>query len=149
MAQNLYGYTAAEAIGRTAPEIIIGPKYAELATLIIQKAAKGESWSGEFPMRNRNWERFTVITTVSPSRNERGTLDGVLCVCADTRPFRELRPGSSVSAHWRISPAEFGFDTQQPLQTAISSKISNLVSCLVMLYFIFCDLWHFRTLYYS
>ncbi|GJS67767.1 PAS domain-containing protein tyrosine kinase family protein [Tanacetum coccineum] len=126
MAQNLYGYTAAEAIGRTAPEIIIGPKYAELATLIIQRAAKGESWSGEFPMRNRNWERFTVITTVSSSRDERGTLNGVLCVCADTRPFREPRPGSSVP--WRISLAKIGFDTQQPLQTAISSKISNLAS---------------------
>ncbi|GJU85709.1 PAS domain-containing protein tyrosine kinase family protein [Tanacetum coccineum] len=127
MAQNLYGYTAAEATGRTALKIIIGPKYAELATLIVQRAAKGESWSEEFPMRNRNWERFTVITTVSPSHDERGTLNGVVCVCADTSPFRELRLGSSVSAPWRISLAKFRLDTIQPLQTAISSKISNMI----------------------
>nr|GEW69597.1 hypothetical protein [Tanacetum cinerariifolium] len=101
MAQNLYGYTAAEATGRTALEIIIRPKYAELATLIVQHAAKGESW---------------------------GTLNGVLCVCVDTRPFRELRPGSSVSVPWRISSAKFGLDTIQPLRTTISSKISNMAS---------------------
>lgn len=130
MAQNLYGYTVTEALGKTAPDIIIGPKYSALATLIIHRAAKGESWSGEFPVRNRNSERFTVITTLTPSRDENGRINGVLCVCADARLFHELKSQSSVSKPWNISLAKYGLDSQQPIQTVIASKISNLVSFL-------------------
>ncbi|XP_071719603.1 uncharacterized protein [Rutidosis leptorrhynchoides] len=122
-AQNLFGYPVGEAIGRTAPDLIIEPNYAELATLIIKRAAIGESWSGEFPVRNRNWERFTVFTTLTPSRDENGIISGVLCVCTDARAFRDLRPRSN-----KFSSAKFGFDPQQPLHTAIVSKISDLAS---------------------
>lgn len=128
MAQNLYGYSVAEALGKTAPDIIIGPKYSALAALIIQRGTKGETWSGEFPVRNKRWERFTVITTVSPSRDESGTINGAICVSTDARAFQELRPQSNISVPWRISSAEFGLDHQQPLQTSIASKISNLAS---------------------
>ncbi|KAI3512380.1 hypothetical protein L1887_19695 [Cichorium endivia] len=128
MAQDLYGYTVGEALGKTAPEIIIAPKYKELANIIIYRGIKGESWSGEFPVRNKRWEKFTVVTTVSPFFDENGTIRGALCISTDARPFRKTRPQASVSGPWKMPSSRFGLDLQQPIQTAIVSKISNLAS---------------------
>ncbi|XP_076942361.1 uncharacterized protein LOC143612208 [Bidens hawaiensis] len=121
MSQNLYGYTVEEALGKTAPEIIIEPRHSGLATLIIQRAVNGEIWSGQFPVRTKYGERFPVITTFAPCRDDNGTTFGVTCVCADTRQFRKSRLQSRVAAPHRI-------DSHQPLQSAIVSKISNLAS---------------------
>ncbi|PWA74793.1 PAS domain-containing protein tyrosine kinase family protein [Artemisia annua] len=126
MSEILYGYSVDEALGKAVTEIIIGPKYAELANLILKRVVKGETWSGEFPVKNKNGERFTVITNLVPSRDQYGTINGVLCVCADARPF--IRPPSSVSSPSRISSAESNLDFPQPLQARIVSKISNLAS---------------------
>ncbi|KAJ9559368.1 hypothetical protein OSB04_013982 [Centaurea solstitialis] len=120
MAQNLYGYSFAEAVGKTAPEVIISPKYSELASLIIHRGAMGESWYGEFPVRNKNGERFTVMTTLNPSRDETGTINGVLCVSTDARAFPGLHSHSQPTF-----TTHFGGD---PQQTSIASKISNLAS---------------------
>lgn len=133
MAQSLYGYTVGEAIGKTAPDIIIPPNYSELATIIIHRGLQGERWSGEFPVRNKRGQKFTVITNVSPFHDENGTIRGATCISTDSRPFREIIPQLNVNiAPWRISSSRFGLDDQQPLQTAIASKISNLVSCLFL-----------------
>ncbi|PWA76910.1 PAS domain-containing protein tyrosine kinase family protein [Artemisia annua] len=126
MAQNLYGYTVAEALGKTF-DIITGPDHSELARRIIQQAAKGESWSGTFPVRNRDWEMFTVISTLSPSRDENETIIGLICVTTDARLYKGLSPRSSVAPR-RLFSVKLGFDPQQPLQTAIASKISNMAS---------------------
>ncbi|KAL7616823.1 hypothetical protein Lser_V15G01637 [Lactuca serriola] len=129
MAQSLYGYTVGEAIGKTAPDIIIPPNYSELATIIIHRGLQGERWSGEFPVRNKRGQKFTVITNVSPFHDENGTIRGATCISTDSRPFREIIPQLNVNiAPWRISSSRFGLDDQQPLQTAIASKISNLAS---------------------
>ncbi|GKC52159.1 E3 ubiquitin protein ligase UPL1-like protein [Tanacetum coccineum] len=113
MSEILYGYSVEEALGKTVPEIIISSKYAELATLIIQRAGKGETWSREFPVRNKNGERFTVITTLVPSRDAYGTINGVLCVSADVRPFIKSGLRSNVRAPLRNASAKFGIDPQQ------------------------------------
>ncbi|XP_076921751.1 uncharacterized protein LOC143583295 [Bidens hawaiensis] len=123
MSQTLYGYTVEEALGKTAPDIIIEPRYSGLATLIIQRAVNGETWSGQFPVRTKYGEKFAVITTLAPCRDENETTFGVTCVCADTRQFRKSRLQSSAGAPHRI-------DSHQPLQSAIVSKISTLVSCI-------------------
>ncbi|KAK1424542.1 hypothetical protein QVD17_19872 [Tagetes erecta] len=86
--EHLYGYTSAEALGKTAPDIIIEPRYSHLATLIIQRALNGETWSGQFPIRTKYADTFSVITTLSPCRDQHATTFGVTCVCADTRQFQ-------------------------------------------------------------
>ncbi|MFS7909467.1 putative protein kinase TKL-CTR1-DRK-2 family [Helianthus anomalus] len=118
MAETLYGYTPAEALGKTAPDIIISPRYAELASLIIQRAAKGETWSGQFPVRTKYGEKFAVITTLAPCCDHNGTIFGVTCVCADARLFR---PSGCVTPPQRLDP-------HHPLQTPIISKIFNLAN---------------------
>ncbi|XP_076959478.1 uncharacterized protein LOC143635556 [Bidens hawaiensis] len=111
--------TFEEALGKTAPDIIIEPRHSGLATLIIQRAVNGETWSGQFPVRTKYGEKFPVITTLAPCRDHNGTTFGVTCVCADTRQFRRSR---LVGSPHRIN------SHHQPLQSAIVSKISNLFS---------------------
>ncbi|KAI7749733.1 hypothetical protein M8C21_015588 [Ambrosia artemisiifolia] len=128
MAENLYGYTADEALTKSPIELLVEPNDYPLADAIIQQSTKGESWSGQVPVRNKRGERFVVLATHTPFRDENGNLIGVICVSSDTRPFRELKPVENISAPRRIASAKLGLDPQQPLQTAIASKISDLAS---------------------
>ncbi|XP_071698882.1 uncharacterized protein [Rutidosis leptorrhynchoides] len=128
MAENLYGYTATEALGRMPNELIIEPHDFPLADAILQRTLKGEIWSGQIPIRNKTGERFDIIATNTPFRDENGTLVGVICVSSDTRPYLEMKPVGNISAPRRIASAKLGLDPQQPLQTAIASKISNLAT---------------------
>ncbi|PWA78652.1 PAS domain-containing protein tyrosine kinase family protein [Artemisia annua] len=126
MAQHIFGYTAAEALGKTPPDLSAGPSNGKLANLLLQRAVKGESWSGEFPAINKNREMFNVVCSVVPYRDEYGTIVGVLVVATDARPFRELRPG--LSAPKRSSADNFGKDLHKPFQTTVTSKITNMAS---------------------
>nr|GEX09256.1 PAS domain-containing protein tyrosine kinase family protein [Tanacetum cinerariifolium] len=64
MSQHIFGYTKAEAIGLTPPDLTYGPTYSGIASHLIRRSAKGESWSGEFPARNKKQEMFNVVTTL-------------------------------------------------------------------------------------
>ncbi|KAK9048422.1 hypothetical protein SSX86_032616 [Deinandra increscens subsp. villosa] len=122
MAENLFGYTVEEALGKTPLDIIVESTNSKSSNLIVKRALKGETWSGQFPVKTKYGERFTVITTVSPCRDENGTIFGMTCVCADARQFQEASPQSStVGAPQRL-------DHHQLLQNATVSKISNLAS---------------------
>ncbi|KAI3687653.1 hypothetical protein L1987_81353 [Smallanthus sonchifolius] len=127
-AEDLYGYTAAEALGRTPNELFVEPNDYHLADAIIQRTIEGEGWSGLFPIRNKRGEKLVIMATNTPFRDENGTLIGVICVSSDTRQYRETKPVGNISAPRRIASAKLGFDPQQPLQTAIASKISSLAS---------------------
>lgn len=88
-------------------------------------------------------DRFSAVSTNTPFYDDDGTLVGIICVSSDSRSFQEMRvepsgvknsePDSSFS--WPRSGLtitnKLGLDPQQPLQVAITSKISNLVSLLV------------------
>ncbi|KAL7595218.1 uncharacterized protein LOC111880996 [Lactuca sativa] len=128
MAENLYGYTSSEALGKTAHELLVDSNDYTLAEAILQRTAKGESWSGQFPVKNKLGEKFIVMAANTPFRDENGTLIGVICVSSDTRPYQEMKPLATISAPRRIASAKLGLDPQQPLQTAIASKISNLAT---------------------
>ncbi|KAK9079551.1 hypothetical protein SSX86_001223 [Deinandra increscens subsp. villosa] len=127
-AEDLYGYTAAEALGRLPNELFVEPDDYHLADAIIQRTIKGEGWSGLFPIRNKRGEKIVIMATNTPFCDENGTLIGVICVSSDTRPYQELKPVGNISAPRRIASAKLGLDPQQPLQTAIASKISSLAS---------------------
>ncbi|KAI3512377.1 hypothetical protein L1887_19692 [Cichorium endivia] len=115
-AEKLYGYTAAEAYGKTPTELVVEPKDASLSDYLLERTVRGETWSGEFPIKNKKGERFVIIATNSPIRNETIGLLGGMCVSSDASPYRARKP------------ARLGFDSQQPQQTSIASKISNLAS---------------------
>lgn len=145
-AERLYGYTAAEAHGKTPLELLADYQDHVVGYDIMRRTLAGESWTGQFPIKTKKGERFTVVATNTPFYDNNQKLVGVICVSTDSRPFQELRTGlsaaqqsganSSISRPRRIASARLGIDPQQPLQVAIASKISDLVS--VILLFLIC-----------
>ena len=142
-AENLYGYSAAEALGQDAVELLIDPQNYAIANNIVRRVSVGESWTGQIPVKNKTGETFLAVATNTPFYDDDGTLVGIICVSSDSRPFQEMRvpltgvklsepdssygrPRSGVSITNKL-----GLDPQQPLQSAIASKISNLVSVFV------------------
>ncbi|KAB5538379.1 hypothetical protein DKX38_015912 [Salix brachista] len=137
-AENLYGYSAAEALGQDAIELLIDPRDYAVANGIVQRVSMGEKWTGKFPVKNKMAERFTVVATNTPLYDDGGALVGVICVSSDSQPFqgvgvalldsRNVEAESSYSRPRNIVMNKLGLDSQQPLQKAVASKISNLAS---------------------
>ncbi|KAE8658760.1 Serine/threonine-protein kinase CTR1 [Hibiscus syriacus] len=137
-AEKLYGYTAAEALGQDAIELLVDPRDFSAAQDIVHRVIMGESWTGQFPVRNKTGERFPAIATYTPFYDDDGSLVGIICVSTDSRPFqgmkvalaaeRQVEGESAFSRGKNAVSAKLGLDPQQPLQTAIASKITNLAS---------------------
>lgn len=140
-AENLYGFPAAEALGKSPIELLCDPQDVGVAHNIVHRVSKGESWTGQFPVKNKNGERFTAVVTNTPFYDDDGTLVGIICVSNDMRPFQEMKVPMSGEKHPESESnysrskanvtAKLSLDPQQPLQTAIASKITNLVSPIV------------------
>ncbi|CAM8991699.1 unnamed protein product [Rhodiola kirilowii] len=135
-AERLYGYSLAEALGQDVIELLVEPQHFSNANNITDRVAMGESWTGQFPVKNKHGERFLVLATNTPFYDDDRNLIGKICVSADTRPFQhlssaptELSDGESSFSRFKSSTSnKLGLDPQQPLQAAISSKISDLAS---------------------
>lgn len=138
-AENLYGYSAAEALGQDVIELLADPRDCAVASNIVHRVSTGESWTGQFPVKNKRGDRFLAVATNTPLYDDDGTLVGIICVSSDSRPFKEaltselsdLETSSSFSRPRTTITGKLGLDHQQPLQAAIASKISNLVGILV------------------
>lgn len=134
-AESLYGYSAAEALGQDAIELLTDPRDFDIASNIVQRVTMGESWTGQFPAKNKIGDRFLAVATNTPFYDDDGTLIGIICVSSDSRPFEEMKAEFSDAKHSEslnrprsTVTTKLGLDPQQPLQAAIASKISNLVS---------------------
>ncbi|XP_020866554.1 RGS domain-containing serine/threonine-protein kinase A isoform X5 [Arabidopsis lyrata subsp. lyrata] len=150
MAERLYGFSAAEALGKDPIDILVDGQDASVAQNITRRCSSGESWTGEFPVKNKAGERFSVVTTMSPSYDDDGSLIGIICITNDSALFQDPRGSpaktrgqegetsfsrvtSSVASKLGLDSKEavvskLGLDSQQPIQVAIASKISDLAS---------------------
>ncbi|CAN0855386.1 Serine/threonine-protein kinase EDR1 [Linum grandiflorum] len=137
-AENLFGYTAAEALGQPGIELMVDPRDRAAAHTIVGRNKMGERWTGRFPVRSKRGERFSIMATNTPFYDDDGTLIGVICVSNDARAFEEVAVDISDPRHLEAESAtsrarntvtnKLGLDPQQPLQVAIASKISNLAT---------------------
>ncbi|XP_050219400.1 uncharacterized protein LOC126669865 [Mercurialis annua] len=137
-AENLYGYSASEALGQDGVELLVDSQDFPVANSIVHRVTMGERWTGQFPVKNKMGARFTIIATNTPFYDDDGALIGIICVSGDVRSFQETRVPLAVpqysegdsSFSWprNIVTTKLGLDSQQPLQTAIASKITNLAS---------------------
>jgi PAS domain S-box-containing protein len=153
MAEKLYGFSASEALGKDPIDILVDVQDASVAQNITRRCSSGESWTGEFPVKNKAGERFSVVTTMSPSYDDDGCLIGIICITNDSALFQDPRGSpaktrrgqegetsfsrvtSSVASKLGLDSKEavvskLGLDSQQPIQVAIASKISDLVSLI-------------------
>ncbi|KAL5225145.1 hypothetical protein ABZP36_011784 [Zizania latifolia] len=146
-AENLYGYTASEALGHDALMLLIDSSDINVVNDIFQRIYLGESWTGKFPVKNRVGERFAAVATNTPFYDEDGSLVGIICVSSDSLAMEEIVSGPSISARTHpessrtyceascsnsnrktSSLSRSPFDSQQPLQSTIASKITNLAT---------------------
>ncbi|CAI9765810.1 unnamed protein product [Fraxinus pennsylvanica] len=137
-AENLYGYSASEALGKDILELLTDDRDFAVGRNILRRVMMGENWTGQFPVKHKRGERFSVIATDTPFYDDDGSLVGIICVSCDSRPFLEanavisapkpVETSSRFSRPRLFASAKLGLDPQQPLQAAISSKISNLAS---------------------
>ncbi|CAK8531557.1 unnamed protein product [Lathyrus sativus] len=137
-AENLYGYTAEEVLGQDGIEVLVDSSEFELANDVFNRVKMGESWTGQFPVKNKTGDRFVAVATNTPFYDDDGSLVGVICVSSDSRPFLEnivpLSVGKNEEKESGVSFSrigitnKLGLDPQQPLQNALASKISNLAS---------------------
>ncbi|XP_039067157.1 uncharacterized protein LOC120213084 isoform X1 [Hibiscus syriacus] len=143
LAEKLYGYSEAEALGQDAIELLVDHRDFAIAHNIVLRVMMGESWTGQFPFKNKMGESLSANVTKAPFYDgdndvDDGSLVGIICVSSGSRPLQEkevamsayTRPegDSTFSRSKNAVSAKLGLDDQQPLQAAIASKITNLVS---------------------
>lgn len=136
-AEHLYGYSATEALGQSIMDLVVDSQDLNLAHDIVRRVVAGESWTGQFPVRNKLGCRFSIIATNTPFYDN-DTPIGLICVSTDIRPLQETSTAftgtklmdceSSSSRARSIASSKLGLDPQQPLQVAIASKLSSLAS---------------------
>jgi diguanylate cyclase (GGDEF)-like protein/PAS domain S-box-containing protein len=82
-AEKLYGWTAAEAIGRDFVDLVPSDAIRQQTTHMMATLSAGESWSGEFLVQHRNGTCFPVHVTDSPIRDGLGNLIGIISISID------------------------------------------------------------------
>ncbi len=82
-AEKLYGWTSAEAVGRNVRELTTPEINQNQANQIMEQLNEGESWSGEFVVRNKAGESFPAYVSNSPVTDSRGKLVAFVGVSVD------------------------------------------------------------------
>ncbi|KAH1046271.1 hypothetical protein J1N35_037055 [Gossypium stocksii] len=139
-AEKLYGYSAAEALEQDAIQLLVDHRDFAVALNIVHCVMMGDSWTGQFPFKNKMGERFLAVATYTPFYDEDddddSSLVGIICVSNDTQPLQERRAAvlsgkqpegdSTFNRSKNAVLAKLGLDPQQPMQTAIASELTNL-----------------------
>jgi two-component system cell cycle sensor histidine kinase/response regulator CckA len=89
-AEDLYGWTAEEAVGHTIQELTPSPFLREHGAQIVERGAAGEAWTGEFLVQGKLGKAFPALLTTSPVRDERGRVLGFVQVSIDLTERRNL-----------------------------------------------------------
>jgi PAS domain S-box-containing protein len=141
-AEHMYGYSASEAVGQDAVELLVHPDDAAAANTIIGNIFMGKCWRGKFPVKNKSGERFIIVANNTPLYDDDGSLVGLICLSVDTRTVEEIIGPStsgkpytnSVKPCFQVNDRpkcgslnKNPFDSQQSAQPSITSKITTLV----------------------
>jgi diguanylate cyclase (GGDEF)-like protein/PAS domain S-box-containing protein len=89
MAEEMYGWSSEEAMGRNLREMVVPEDCRERAEEISRQVTEGRSWSGEFMVRRKDDTSFPVVATNTPVYDETGNLTGVIGVLRDVTARKE------------------------------------------------------------
>ncbi|KAI3934701.1 hypothetical protein MKW92_003459 [Papaver armeniacum] len=132
-AEDLYGYSASEAIGQNILHLIVEEHDHKDGTEIIDRCM-GQSWTGVFPVIDKQGRRIRVIASNSPFYDDCGTLVGFVSVTCDSLPFHETTTEAAYPTSRQLSksgaPATTGTLNSQPkpFRVPIASKLFNLTT---------------------
>ncbi|HET6230701.1 MAG TPA: ATP-binding protein [Longimicrobiaceae bacterium] len=90
-AERLYGWSAAEVLGRDVLDVTPGEFARGQAEEIMDRLRHGLRWSGEFPVRRRDGSTFPARVTDTPVMDESGALVGIVGVSVDVTEREELK----------------------------------------------------------
>ncbi|HWS55612.1 MAG TPA: ATP-binding protein [Pyrinomonadaceae bacterium] len=82
-AEKLYGWSAAEVVGRPVVEVTPAETSNAQADEIMSSLRAGRTWSGEFLVRRRDGTTFPALVTDAPILDAGGRLVGVVGVSSD------------------------------------------------------------------
>ncbi|HET6765582.1 MAG TPA: PAS domain S-box protein, partial [Longimicrobiaceae bacterium] len=89
-AEELYGWTAAEAVGRTIVDLVPSPEARPDSELIMEQLRGGAFWTGEMRLQRRNGSTFLAQVTDAPIYDSAGAMIGVVGVSLDLTGRRQL-----------------------------------------------------------
>ncbi len=82
-AETLYGWPAAEIVGRNIIEVMLPEAMREQAVEIMSRLQEGQSWSGEMTVRRRDGTTFPAYITDAPIYDDEGAVVGFVGVSND------------------------------------------------------------------
>lgn len=89
-AEELYGWTATEVVGRNINEVLVPPDARETAGQILEAVAGGGRWEGDFIVNDRNGEPLHVQVFENAVRDESGEVVAVVGAADDVGARRKF-----------------------------------------------------------
>ncbi len=90
-AENLYGYTAEEALGKSIDEVFPTEHSEDLVDEISSRLVSGESWVNETQVKSRNGKMVPVIVTRHPVLNKAREFIGAISVYTDITDQKSMQ----------------------------------------------------------
>ena len=107
-AQDLYGFSAEETMGRFVVDVIPSEAYRERAEEIMLQLRAGRSWSGEIEVRRKDGTTFPAMVTDTPVRDEQGNLVGIIGISTDITERKLAEQEIERRTHQQAVVAELG-----------------------------------------
>jgi diguanylate cyclase (GGDEF)-like protein/PAS domain S-box-containing protein len=89
-AERIYGWSEAEALGRSLEALLVPAEHFSDAADVIGTVLAGATWTGEFPVLHRNGRVVRAFVTDSAIRDEVGTVVGIVGVSTDITERSEM-----------------------------------------------------------
>src|SRR5690606_1090208 len=89
-AERLYGWTRDEVLGRNIIDVTPSELARDEARAIMERLCRGESWVGEFQVRDKAGRCFLARVSNSPVFDERGELIAIIGVSADVSQRKRM-----------------------------------------------------------
>jgi PAS domain S-box-containing protein len=102
-AEQLYGWTSEEALGRTLLDLLVRPGDDAVVRDALETLNRGERWEGELPMRSREGSSLTAFVSLAPLLDTRGKPIGSVGVSVDMSERR--RQERRLTAQYAVTNA--------------------------------------------
>lgn len=89
-AETIYGWTAAEALGRHVVEVTTAESARPVSQEAMPRLSRGETWSGEFVACYRHERTFPAFVTTVPIHDDHGVLVGLIGISTDISERKQM-----------------------------------------------------------
>ena len=110
-AETLYGWPAADVIGRDVLHVTPTRATREQAAAILERLRAGESWSGEFEVQRRDGAHFPALVTDAPVTDATGHVVAIVGVSQDITERKRAEDASRFLAEASVMLASTLDDT--------------------------------------